>query len=609
MHQIDSELQRRLKITKIKYEGPFIALYTKKPVVFTPELLKELSIKLDGKAVVRSDPSIRVPPFELEKIIYEKISEHALNKIYRNDELGEALVELKKGFFLANRSEIINQLIWATGWIIDISERLEIPSKITKMVNRILYSNERKAFLEKIAERIFRKKSEEEFWLRLTALGGCREVGGSCLFVQTPSSRVLLDCGIETDKPESLLPKLNAPEFDVKKLDAIIISHAHIDHSGSVPYIFKIGYDGPVYCTRPTLDIMVLLQLDNRRVLQKRGFSPPYQEEHINQLIAHTIPIQYKEQINAAPDIKVTLYNSGHVIGSSSIYLETPQSKFFYTGDFCFLNTRFLERAESNLTTDTLVIESTYGRKIDIHRARKTLETELIETIKKTISQKGKVLIPVFAVGRSQELLLIIQEYMRSGILEKTPVFIDGMINEVNSIYLTYPEYLKESLQRRIYYTHENPIYSPLFHIVKKKHRAKVLLREEPAIILATSGMMTGGPVIDYLKELNDPKNTLIIVGYQVEGTTGREILDGQKFVKLPTGEEIELKIKVAPLLFSAHADRPQLLNFVQSLSVVPKKIIVCHGEEETSLEFGQTLENRIKTEVWVPRNLDAIRL
>jgi predicted metal-dependent RNase len=260
--------------------------------------------------------------------------------------------------------------------------------------------------------------------------------------------------------------------------------------------------------------------------------------------------------------------------------------------------TKILEGCEKNLKAETLIMETTYGGKDDVIPGYKESAGKLITSINETLNQGGHVIIPSFAVGRAQEILLILDDYMRSGALPKTKIYVEGMIGKVLRIYRHNAIYASEELQRRILMNEDDPFKASSFHYSKSKTKSDVL--EEPCIIVSTSGMLSGGPVLFYLQKLgNDPKNKMIFVGYQAPGTLGRKILDGQKKIVL-RDKEIELGMKVESIRMSGHADYNELLQFVKGVKGL-KKIFLIHGEKT---DLKDALED--KYEVILPRLLES---
>ncbi|MBU0761918.1 MAG: beta-CASP ribonuclease aCPSF1, partial [Candidatus Altiarchaeota archaeon] len=403
----------------------------------------------------------------------------------------------------------------------------------------------------------------------------------------------------------------------INELDAVVISHAHLDHCGFVPYLYKYGYDGPIYCTEPTRDLMSLLVLDAVEIGVKGQNELPFSSKEVREMIKHTIPLEYGEVADITPDIHLTLYNAGHILGSSICHFHIGEGlhNLVYTGDFKFGDTRLLEAANYEFPrAETLIMESTYGGRYDAQPKRKDAETELLNAIKETISRGGKVLIPVFSVGRSQEVMMVLESAYRMRELD-VPVYIDGMIFEATAIHTSYPEYLKNHIKHRIFNGY-NPFLVDAFQKVEgRKQRQEIIESPDACIIIATSGMMTGGPSVEYFRALaEDERNMICFVGYQAEGSLGRRIQNGLKEVVVEddTGKTKGIKTRIAVQTidgFSGHADRRQLLGYSKKINPKPKRAIIMHGEASKSMNLAMTLYDMFKFEATAPKNLDSIRL
>jgi hypothetical protein len=462
----------------------------------------------------------------------------------------------------------------------------------------------------------YRHFSREE--VMLVCLGGVKQVGRSCFIVMTPESKVMLDCGINPAEPEPLsaFPRLDWFNFNFDELDAIIISHAHIDHQGFLPALFKYGYNGPVYCTEPTLPLMTLLQMDSVKIAKSNGTYLPYEIRDIYEVIKHCITIPYGKPTDISPDITITLNNAGHIMGSATVHLNISGAhNILYSGDYKYTKTQLLDGALSIYPrVETLITESTYGNSTDVMPEQSAVYRSFTENINRTLTGGGKVLIPVPAVGRAQEIMLVLDKEMREGRLMESPIYIEGMISEASAVHMSYAHYLgydvRKSVSQGI-----NPFLSEYFTVVNgPSNRADVLSDEAPSIIMATSGMLEGGPSVEYFKEIApSDKNRIMFVSYQINGTLGRRVLDG-------TMNEVTLldkngKLKVIPVRsgtnridgFSGHSDFNQIMSFVSR--VKPKRVLVNHGERSKSESIASAVHYRYKIRSSVPDNREIVRL
>jgi KH/beta-lactamase-domain protein len=619
---ITKEIPQEANITKIEYEGPFVVVYVKNlsAVIEKNELIKKIAHEIKKRIIIRADPSSRKTKEEAKAIIENLIPKEAeLVDIKFDEETGEVMILAKNlGLVIGKSGSTLKEIASSTGWRPNI---IRAPPLKSKIIDQTIYfldkeSEYRLKFLRNIGMRIHRPMLYKNGIVTISALGGFREVGRQAILVETSNSKVLIDCGIKPTSTVDEFPLLE--ELDIEELDAVIVTHAHLDHCGFIPFLFKYGYNGPVYCTKPTRNLMTLLQLDYLDVATKEGKPMPYGLKEVKKTLLSTIPLDYGEVTDIAPDIRLTFHNAGHILGSTIVHLHIGEGlhNIVYTGDFKYAKTRLLEPASSSFPrVETLIMESTYGAPNDVMPSREETERLFLEYIKTTIERGGKVLIPVLAVGRAQEIMLVIDEAMRLGTIPKVPVYIEGMLQEVTAIHTAYPENLARDLRNRIFHKGENPFLSEQFISVDDKNARPEIAEGGPCIIMATSGMLTGGPALEYFKLLaSDSKNTMIFVSYQIEGTLGRSILRGVREVTLTDSSGkinvIEVKMDVKALDgFSGHSDRKQLLRFVNNLSVKPKQIVIVHGEESKCLSLAETIYKLFRINTIVPNVGEKIRV
>ncbi len=612
-------------ITKIDFEGPELVLYSKNPSVLATngEVVKELAKQLRKRVIIRPDPSVLTDPEKSKKKILEIVPKEAgIKNIAFDTNFGEVIIEaVKPGLVIGKNGKTLADIRASIGWVPRVRRVPPIPSKIVQSIRELLFKNseERKDILRKIGRKIHRIPLARDSWIRVSIMGGFREVGRTCMYLHTPESKILIDCGVNVaaSENENAFPYLNLPEFNLQELDGIVITHAHLDHCGFVPYLYYMGYEGPVYCTPPTRDLMFLLQWDYLEVVEREGKELPYPRKFVKKMIRHVIPLNYGEVTDISPDIRLTFHNAGHILGSSIAHFHIGDGLYniAYTGDLKFEKSRLLEPATCKFPRlETLIIESTYGGVKDIQPSRKEAEKELVRIMNETINRGGKVLVPVFSVGRAQELMVAIEEYMSKGMLNEVPVYLDGMIWEATAIHTTYPEYLNRELREMIFHKGKNPFISEIFVKVGSANKRKDIIEGEPCIILATSGMLAGGPSVEYFMNMaEDKRNSLVFVGYQAEGSLGRRLQKGWK--EIPVSENGRTKIIKVELEvhtvegFSGHSDRNQLLNYIRRLSTKPERIITCHGEESKCLELASSIYRIFRIETRAPYNLEVFRV
>jgi KH/beta-lactamase-domain protein len=620
------KVPREAEVTRIEYEGPMLAVYTKRPEVLVDQssIVAEIVGVIRKRIVVRPDPSVRLPEAEAEKITRELIAPEAeITDINFDPSLGEIIIETKKpGLVIGRNGAVLQEIIKKTKWRPQVLRSPPIKSKIVTHMRHYLHSEskERERILRTVGERIFRQKAFDVGDIRMTVLGGAQEVGRSAFLVKTRESSVLLDCGINpgSQRPFESFPRFDCPEFQIDQLDAVVITHAHLDHCGLAPFMYKYGYDGPLYCSAPTSNLMTMLQLDYLDVASKQGVTPYYDQKDVRECVLHTIPLRFGVVTDIAPDIRLTLHNSGHILGASMAHLHIGEGlhNIVYTSDYKFGRTMLLEAANIEFPRiETVITESTYGGQEDFMPSRVEAEESLTRVINQTLERKGKVLIPVPAVGRAQEIMLIIDGYMKRGLMKEAPVFIEGMISEATAIHTAYPEYLGREVRHSILHEEVNPFQSDYFTIVEHPSIRQSIIDGEPCVVLATSGMLEGGPVIEYFKNwASDEKNTIIFVSYQIEGTMGKRVQKGVNEVAMMDNEGkmavVQVKMQNESIEgFSGHSDRRQLISYLSHLKPKPERIFVVHGEKSKIMNIAGFLDHKVGIPTVVPSILETFRL
>ena len=482
MNEISKEILKHLpanKISEINFEAANIVLYTKDKDFFLNNngIIKRIVDTIKKRVELRPDPSITMDMEDAEKEIRALIPEEAGigNVIFDPQRSGVVIEADKPGLAIGKQGSLLRDIRTKTFWIPLIRRKPAIRSQLIEDIRAVLYQNSdyRRKFLDKVGHRIYdgwlREKKHE--WVRLTYLGGARQVGRSCLFLQTPESRILLDCGINVADDNEPYPYLEAPEFDINELDAVILSHAHTDHCAFIPYLYKFGYTGPVYCTIPTRDVAALLMIDYIKIQRAEGKDPIYDVDHIKEFVKHTITIDYEEVTDITPDVRITMYNAGHILGSAMVHMHVGNGlhNLLYTGDQKYGRTMLLDPAITRFPRlETLMIESTYGGRDNTMPNRQETDEDLMRIIKETVERGGKIIIPTLGVGRSQEVMLAIENMVRSGRLAPIPVYIDGMVWDVTAIHTAYPEYLNNSIRKLIFHKDHNPFLHEIFKRVER---------------------------------------------------------------------------------------------------------------------------------------------
>jgi len=615
-------------VTKIAYEGPRIALYTNKPrfLMENNEIISNLVNVIKKRIVVRTDEKIRKSEEDARKILDDAVPADAgLEATFFDTATGEVSIEVKRPWLCQRDATEFNhaEVTENTGWKLRIKKATTKPSNTIKTINYQLKvsSAERAKQLTTIGDEIFRPRLVQKSEVSLLTLGGFGQVGRSCMLLTTPDSKVLIDCGINPGarNPSEAYPRLDWANITLDELDAVVIGHAHLDHTGFLPVLTKYGYKGPIYCTEPTLPMMNLIQLDAIKVAGAQGRTPMYSERDVHQIMRQAIPLHYGTVTDISPDIKLVLANAGHILGSASchFHIGNGDHNFVYSGDIKYGKSMLLESARTNFPrVETLLIESTYGAKEDIQPTREEVEDAFIKSVNKTLSEGGKVLIPIPAVGRAQELMMVIDKYMKTGKLTESSVFMEGMIQEATAIHEAHPEYLERTLRQKILETDDNPFDSEYFtNIEHADGRDEPLREDSPCIIIATSGMLEGGPVLEYFRNLApDKKNKILFVSYQVNGTLGRRVMDGARQVSI-LGKEGKVEVVSINCAteklegFSGHSDYNQLMSYVHRLRPKLRRVLVNHGERRKSENLSASIRRMYRVTTHYPQVQEAIKL
>ncbi len=617
------------KINDAVFEGSDIVLYTKNKNFFLDNkgAIKEIVDSIKKRIELRADPSIVLDIEDTKKNIENIMPKDTgkLNIIF-DSQRSRVIIEAEKpGLAIGKDGGLIKDIKKETLWTPIVRRIPPMRSQLIENIRQVLYdsSDYRRKFLHKVGKRIYEgwTKEKRDEWVRLTCLGSAREVGRSCFLLQTPESKVILDCGFNVAATkDQAYPYLDAPEFNIQELDAVIITHSHIDHVGAIGFLYKMGFRGPTYLTAPCRDISALLCLDLIEIAQKEGNDPPYTVNDVKEFVKHCICLDYEQVADITPDIRLTLYNAGHTLGSSLAHLHIGNglTNLVYSGDFNYETSNLLSSANTKFPrVETVMMESTYGTRSDTSPTRKESEDELIKVINEVAMEKGKVLMPVLGVGRSQEIMLILEKAMKEKRIPEMPIYIQGMVWDVTAIHTAYPDFLSSKVKKEIFQQDHNPFLSPIFKkVVGQKEMQEVKDSKGPFVVMATSGMMTGGTSVEYFKHFaENPKNALVFTCYQGVGSLGRRIEEGEKEMNFISGgskrqETLKVLMKVYSIRgFSGHSSFKQLVSWVGNLEPRPRKIITIHGDYSRCLELASVLYQQYRIETVAPKNLETIRL
>ena len=363
-------------VTEASFEGANIVLYTNNEKFFKEGegRIKEIVDEIKKRIELRIDQKILPDQEQVEKEIRKIVPEEAeITNILFDFHRSIVVIEAKKpGMVIGKQGSILEEIRKTILWTPQIQRSPAIKSKITENIREVLYANNnyRRRFLNSIGKKIYKEWNPEKSdgWVRLTFLGGARQVGRSCILLQTPNSKILLDCGVDVaSHGQDRFPYFNIPEFDIAQLDAVIISHAHLDHVGLLPYLYKMGYRGPVYMTTPSRDIAALLSLDFIGVAYKQASAPLFSSTDIKEMVKHSICLNYNEVTDVTPDVRLTFYNAGHALGSAMIHLNLGNGahNLLYAADFKYGKSRLLDPAINVFPrVESVITESTYGSKM-----------------------------------------------------------------------------------------------------------------------------------------------------------------------------------------------------------------------------------------------------
>ena len=625
--EITAELPPDVSVSDVTYEGPELVIYTRDPKRFArnDDLIRDLAGKLRKRITVRPDPTALSPVGEARARIHDIVPDDAgVTDLYFHENTGEVVIEADNpGRVIGARGATLQTITAAVGWTPEVVRTPAIESSTVSNVRDFLKNerDDRRETLERIGRQIHREELSSEEWVRITALGGCREVGRTSFILSTAETRVLVDCGGDLGTGGG--PHLELPEAlgaGANSIDAVVVTHAHLDHSAYLPVLFERGYDGPVYTTEPTRDLMGLLQLDSLDRAEREGQAPPYSSERVRAAIKHTISLEYGDVTDIAPDIKLTLHDAGHVLGSAIAHFHIGDGLYnvAFSGDVRYGDTRLFDGAVNDFPrVETLVMESTYGGRNDYQTDWGDSERKLTDLIAATHDRGGTVLIPTPAVGQAQELLVVLEEAIREGAIPELPVYLDGMIREATAVHTTYPEFLRDDLADRIVDTDDNPFLAPAFERVDGGDDQRASVADDgPAVVLAPSGTVTGGPVTSWLRHLgDDPASRLVFVEHQPRGTRGRRIQAGRTEIDVGgdsgvgAAETLDLELGVETLDgFSGHADRQGLENFVRTMRPRPEKVLCVHGEERAVQDLSSGLYHDHNLRTFSPKNLETFR-
>ncbi|WP_019227650.1 MBL fold metallo-hydrolase RNA specificity domain-containing protein [Sedimentibacter sp. B4] len=462
--------------------------------------------------------------------------------------------------------------------------------------------------------------------MKIRFLGAVRGVTGSSHLIQANDKKILLDCGMYQGKDEDL--NYEEFEFNPSEIDYLLLSHSHIDHSGRIPLLVKKGFRGKIYCSKPAYDLCRIMLMDSAHIQESEAewknvkarrsgralVEPMYTQEDAELSLKYFYPVLYDQIINIDENITVRFKDAGHILGSAItevwINEEETTTKLVYSGDLGMKDRALLRDPSIIESADYLIIESTYGNRL--HENLETRTEGLINIILDTVESGGSVIIPSFAVGRTQEIIYELNKFLECHADEKSdnrkkfmdiPVYIDSPLATKATEIFKQNANVFDDEARRCILEGDNPLEFENLHFTQSVEESKILnASKEPKIIISASGMCEAGRIKHHLKHhLWKKESSIVFVGYQAEGTLGRKLIDGEKYVKV-LGEEIRVNAQIHNVQgFSGHADKNALLEWLRGFSDKPKKVFLVHGETESKLSFAEEIEKTLQLSCIIP--------
>ena len=447
----------------------------------------------------------------------------------------------------------------------------------------------------------------EEKKIAFDFLGGAMEVGASAILVELAGKRILLDCGIRQKQGQDVMPNLRRIQ-EAGGVDAIVVSHAHMDHTGTLPVVSKAYPNAKIYTTRMTMDLVRVLLYDSIKLMnrQEEGI-PLYAQGDVELMLERIHAIRYEQPFEITEGVTLTLYPAGHIAGAACIFLETKEGSVFYSGDFSGFAQNTIEGIRvPRLRPDVAIVESTYGDRL--HSNRQVEENQLIELVQECIACKGKMVIPAFALGRAQEVLLILRRALQKGEIAGIKIYVDGMIRDMNVAYQRNPWFLKNALAKRIDKGNDIFYSDVIQEVPRQADRASLLQTTDPVIVVASSGMLTGGPSAEYAKMIAPLENGYIVItGYQDEEAPGKQIqllLEKKKDEErklILNGTSIPVRCKLKKIGISAHGDKSEIEGLLQRLS--SRHVFLVHGDEQVIPKLAEDLSLDVRTRIYTPKS------
>ncbi len=467
--------------------------------------------------------------------------------------------------------------------------------------------------------------------MKLKFCGATRTVTGSCFYVDTGEFKFLVDCGAFQGDDET--DKLNYEPFpfDPSQLDAVFLTHAHFDHSGRIPILVKQGFKGKIIGTQPTRDLVRVVLLDAAKIQQEEyerwqakskmesggenlaaqgslyeQRKPLFSEEDVEAMFESFEIYPYGSSVNIHNNVEFRMRDAGHILGSAmfEFWIKTTEGrerKLVFSGDIGQPGARIVKDPDLVREADYVICEATYGNRL--HKSKDETILEFLSILKQAKEENANVLIPSFAIERTQEILYEINLFVENKILENIEVYLDSpMASKATQIFKQYPTFYDDDA-RRLLEKGDDPFNFPGLMITESAEESKRLINKKGVVIIAGSGMCTGGRIVHHIKNNIENENThMIFVGYQVDGTLGRQLVDRKEEVRV-MGQNLQVKAKIHTLGgFSAHGDQRDLRYWLRGFGHSPKKIFIVHADEEIGIGFGTNIKSELGVEVDIPK-------
>ncbi|MEK7187629.1 MAG: MBL fold metallo-hydrolase [Patescibacteria group bacterium] len=448
--------------------------------------------------------------------------------------------------------------------------------------------------------------------MKLTFCGGAQVVTGANYLLESEGKKILIDCGLEQGGSFVEGRNFNPFPYNPAEIEAVFITHAHIDHTGLLPKLYRDGFRGKVYSTEPTREFAELLLLDSEHILtaeaERHGKAPLYETQDIEGIVKLWEGLKYHHKTTVGPFV-IEFFDAGHILGSAFIRVTAEGKKVVFSGDLGNFPAPIIRPTEFIDDADYCLIESTYGGRV--HESSDQRKVSLERAIEDTVRAGGVLLIPAFAMERTQDLIYQLNDLVEAGRVPRIPIYIDSPLAiKLTLVYKKYENYFNEEAREQIH-DGDDILNFPGLHFTLTTEESKAInFAPAPKMVVAGSGMSHGGRILHHeIRYLSDPKNMLLIIGYQASGSMGRRVLDGAKSVRI-FGEEVPVRCQVrSATAFSAHADQPRLLAWLEPMKAKLKKVFIVQGEEDQAKALETKVREELKLEATVPKMGDTVEL